>query len=76
MKNRVFLENCYLPGDIKRQIGAFVDHYSNHRNHKSLSNLTPADVYHGRSAKVPKMREYIEKRTVQKRRLQYQSAAA
>ena len=25
------------------QIGAFVDHYNNHRYHESLKNLTPAD---------------------------------
>ena len=26
MKNRVLLENYYRPGDLERQIGAFVDH--------------------------------------------------
>ena len=31
MKNRVLLENCYLPGDLERQIGAFFEHYNNHR---------------------------------------------
>lgn len=30
MKNRVLLEN-YLPGDLERQIGAFVDYYNNPR---------------------------------------------
>ena len=26
MKNRVLLENYYLPGDLEHQIGAFVDY--------------------------------------------------
>lgn len=76
MKNRVLLENYFLPGDLERQIRAFVDHYNNHRYHESLSNLTPADVYHGRGAKILKMREEIKKQTIQKRRLQHQTAAA
>jgi hypothetical protein len=42
MKNRVLLENYFLPGDLERQIGTFVDHYNNHRYHESLNNLTPA----------------------------------
>ena len=48
MKNRVLLENYYLPGDLERQIGAFVDYYNNERYHESLNNVTPADVYFGR----------------------------
>ncbi len=61
---------------LERQIGAFVDHYNNHRYHLSLDNLTPADVFHRRSAKILKMREEIKKQTTRKRRLQHQSAAA
>jgi putative transposase len=76
MKNRVLLENYFLPGDLERQIGAFVDHYNNHRYHESLANLTPADVYHGRGANILKMREEIKKQTFRKRRLQHQTAAA
>lgn len=76
MKNRVLLENDFLPGDLERQIGAFVDHYNNHRYHESLANLTPADVYHGRGAKILKMREEIKKQTSRKRRVQHQAAAA
>ena len=76
MKNRVLLENYFLPGDLERQIGAFVDHYNNHRYHESLNNLTPADVYHDRGAKILKMREEIKKQTIRQRRLQHQAAAA
>ena len=76
MKNRVLLENYYLPGDLERQIEAFVEHYNNHRYHESLGNLTPADVYHGRGAQILSMREEIKKQTIRKRRLQHDSAAA
>ncbi|SDK61211.1 integrase core domain-containing protein, partial [Aliiruegeria lutimaris] len=76
MKNRVLLENYYMPGDLERQIEAFVEHYNNHRYHESLGNLTPADVYFGRGAQILSMREEIKKQTIRKRRLQHDSAAA
>ncbi|WP_207210025.1 integrase core domain-containing protein, partial [Tropicimonas sp. IMCC6043] len=68
--------NYYLPGDLERQIEAFVDYYNNQRYHESLGNLTPADVYHGRGAQILSMREEIKKQTIRKRRLQHQNAAA
>ena len=46
------ITNYFLPGDLERQISAFVDYYNNHRYHESLGNLTPADVYHGRAATI------------------------
>jgi transposase InsO family protein len=76
MKNRILLENYFLPGDLERQIEAFVDYYNNRRYHESLGNLTPADVYHGRGAQILKMREEIKKQTIRKRRLRHHSAAA
>ncbi len=76
MKNRVPPENYFLPGDLQRQIDAFVDHDNNHRDHESLADPTPADVYQGRGAKILNMREEIRKQTIRKRRLQHRSAAA
>lgn len=70
------MEYYFLSGDLEREIGVLVDHYNNHGYHESLDNLTPADVYHGRGAKVLKMREEIKKQTIRKRRLQHQAAAA
>jgi hypothetical protein len=48
LKNRILLENYFLPGDLEAQIAAFVDDYNCHRYHKSIDNMNPADVYFGR----------------------------
>ena len=76
LKNRVLLENYYLPGDLEMQIGAFVDHYNNHRYHESLANVTPADTYFGRDTAIIERRKMIKKLTIQKRRLNHQRQAA
>src|SRR5690606_41889921 len=76
LKNRILLENYYLPGDLERQIGTFVDHYNNCRCHESLGNLTPADVYLGRGDQILKLREEIKRKTIRQRRLQHQTVAA
>ena len=31
LKNRILLENYYLPGDLEAQIEAFVEHYNHQR---------------------------------------------
>jgi transposase-like protein len=72
MKNRILLENYYLPGNLEQQIGVFVDHYNNHRYHESLNNVTPADVYFGRDKDILREREKIKKQTIQYRHLQHQ----
>ena len=43
LKNRILLENYYLPGDLEAQIEAFVADYNHLRYHESIANLTPAD---------------------------------
>ena len=59
LKNRILLENYYLPGELERQISAFVEHYNHGRDHESLGNLTPADVYVGRGEAILLERERI-----------------
>jgi putative transposase len=76
LKNRILLEHYFLPGDLEKQIEAFVDHYNHQRYHESLKNLTPADVYFGRGQSILASREKIKKRTIAKRRLHYQRHAA
>ena len=70
LKNRILLENYYLPGHLEAQIEAFVEHYNHRRYHESLNNLTPADVfYFGRAQTILLERERIKRRTIQQRRL-------
>ena len=76
MKNRVLLENYYLPGDLEQQIRAFVEYYNHQRYHESLNNVTPADVYFGRDKAIIQERRRIKKQTIQNRRLQHQRRAA
>ena len=76
LKNRILLENYYLPGDLEQQIDAFVEHYNHVRYHESLNNLTPADVYFGRAETILVERECIKRTTIANRRLQHQLQAA
>ena len=76
LKNRILLENYYLPGDLEAQVEAFVDHYNHRRAHESLQNLTPADVYFGRGAAILRERERIKRKTIRRRRLLHQQRAA
>jgi transposase InsO family protein len=68
LKNQILLENYYLPGDLERRIGEFVDYYNHKRYHESLNNLTPADVYYGRGQQVLDRREQIKLNTLAMRR--------
>ncbi len=76
LKNRILLENYYLPGDLQQQIDALVDHYNHRRYHESLQNLTPADVYFGRGQTILKQRERIKRKTIETRRLLHSKSAA
>lgn len=76
LKNRILLENYFLPGDLKAQIKAFVDHYNHQRYHESLNNVTPADVYFGRDKAILKQRERIKQKTLETRRLHHRQHAA
>jgi len=76
LKNRVLLENYYLPGDLEAQIGAFIEHYNHERYHESLGNVTPADAYFGRAESIIERRKRIKERTIKRRRLNHQRQAA
>jgi len=76
LKNRILLENYYLPGDLEAQIGAFIGHYNHQRYHESLNNLTPADVYFGRGQTILLERARIKRKTIETRRLQHRKSAA
>ncbi len=74
LKNRILLENYYLPGALEQAIGDFIDHYNHHRYHESLGNMTPADVHFGRAETI--LRRRMEIKTIQKRRLLHRQNAA
>jgi transposase InsO family protein len=76
LKNRILLENYYLPGDLEAQIAAFVAHYNHLRYHEAIANLTPADVYFGRGQTILLERERIKRQTIQNRRLIHRRKAA
>ncbi len=76
LKNRILLENYYLPGALKEAVAGFVEHYNHRRYHESLGNLTPADVYFGRADTVRKRRGEIKASTIEKRRLLHRQTAA
>jgi len=76
LKNRVLLENYFLPGDLERQIEAFVEHYNHRRYHESLGNVTPADAYFGTASAIIEQRERIKRQTIELRRLQHRKLAA
>jgi putative transposase len=76
LKNRILLENYYLPGDLEAQIDAFVSYYNHQRYHESLKNLTPADVYFEHGQTILLKRERIKRKTIEHRSLQHRRAAA
>ncbi|MEA2817678.1 MAG: hypothetical protein QOI93_5492 [Rhodospirillaceae bacterium] len=76
LKNRILLENYFLPGDLETQIAAFVDDYNHRRYHESIDNLTPADVYFGRGPTILAERERIKRQTIADRRLRHRLQAA
>jgi len=76
LKNRILLENYYLPGDLEARISDFVANYNHCRYHESLGNLTPADVYFGRGQTILIERERIKRKTIATRRLLHRQRAA
>jgi putative transposase len=76
LKNRILLDNYYLPGDLEAHIGSFIAHYNHLRYHESIANHTPADVYFGRGQTILLERERIKRQTIQNRRLHHRGRAA
>ena len=68
MKNVIKLNNYYFTEELEREIAGFVRYYNHERYHESLDNLTPADVYSGRTRELLDRRREIKIRTIQMRR--------
>uniref|UniRef100_A0A2A3JWA1 Integrase catalytic domain-containing protein n=1 Tax=Alloyangia mangrovi TaxID=1779329 RepID=A0A2A3JWA1_9RHOB len=75
-KNRILLENHYLPGALEAAIETFVDHYNHQRAHESLGSVTPADVYFDRAKAILAERRRIKADTIRQRRLLNRTQAA
>ncbi len=69
LRNRILLEDYFLPGDLEAQIEAFVDHYNHQRYHESLNNVAPADVYIGRDTAILEQRKRIKQKTLEARHM-------
>ena len=64
LKNRILLENYFLPSDLN----ASIERYNHHLYHESLKNLMPADVYFGRGETILLERARIKRNTFKQRR--------
>jgi hypothetical protein len=69
LKDRILPENEHLPGRLEVQLAAFIAHYNYRRRHKSLTNLTRADIHFARGAAIPAERQRIKRNTIRQRRL-------
>lgn len=76
LKNRILLENYYLPSALKHAIGQFIDHYNHHRCYESIGNVTLADAYFGCAPQILADRKKIKDETLKQRRLHNQAQAA
>lgn len=70
MKNVIKLDNYFSPGQLEHSMKSFVYYYNHQRYHESLNNLTPADVFYGRSQQKLKLRESIKTKTLRDRKRQ------
>jgi len=75
LKNRILLDNYYLPGDLERQIDAFVEHYNHVRYHESINNLTRPTSTSAGPRQSGRARTH-QACTIANRRLQHQLQAA
>ena len=68
MKNVINLEHYYLPWQLEHKLSEFVQYYNHRRVHASLDNLTPADVYNGRTREITKARSLLKDQNMRNRR--------
>lgn len=76
LKNVMCLDNHYFPWQLEQAIADFVRYYNEQRYHEALENVTPADVYFGRSKDILSQRVALKRRTLAQRRADYVMAAS
>ena len=57
-----------LPSHLGKAIADFVGYYNYRRYHKALSNVTPADIFHGRREAILDHRKEVQIQTINRRR--------
>jgi len=57
-----------MPGELKEAIRAFIEYYNYRRYHEGLGNVTPYDVYTGKSAEIIQKRKEVKSRTLNERK--------
>ena len=53
-----------LPSQLERAIADFVDYYNYRRFHKTLGNVTPADVLYGKRGEILERRKEVRVQTI------------
>ena len=76
LKNRILLDNYYLPGDLDRPIRAFVKHYNHVRYHESIEKRHTCRRFLRQSTDDPGRTRRIKLATIANRRLQHRLQAA
>lgn len=71
MKDKILLDNYYLPGDLECQPSEFITNYNTRRHHKSINNLTPEDVWLGRGQSILEQRRKTKENTMKLRKQLY-----
>ncbi len=57
-----------MPVELKEAIRAFIEYYNYQRYHEGLGNVTPYDVYTGRSNEIIQQRKETKNRTLKERK--------
>jgi putative transposase len=74
LKGEVKLVVYEAPADLARAVADFVAYYNQRRYHEGIGNVTPADVYFGRSTAILAQRREVKQRTRELRWHYYRQA--